>query len=355
MSHAYPILLDVAGRLIVIIGGGNVAARKCEGLLAAGATWIRVVSPVFSDRVPGGVERGVVATDSSVSCVRVPTGVEPVVTAAIDSSVSSGPVRDGVERVVAEYLPEHLDGAGLVFAATNSPAVNDAVVRDAQARGLLVNRADGSETSPGDFASPAVHRDRAVTVAVSAGGSPMLAARIRDQIAGRIDAELLTLADALRQLRPAMLNDATLTEPQRRERFRRLASDEAIAVLNTGGVPALEKWIAETKFATDAASSSAPLQSERLQSTLPDSRPSAEMSHPEIRDQQSAVERLHSAIQNPRSAAENPQPEFRDPQSAIRNPQSGIEPSQSALENPQSAINPRQSAIDNRPSKIHHA
>ncbi|CAN5489484.1 hypothetical protein BH10PLA1_BH10PLA1_17020 [soil metagenome] len=203
MAHSYPLMLDVTARLIVIIGGGKVAARKCEGLLASGATKIRVVSPAFCDSLPAGVE-----------------------------------------RVTATYEPSKLKGAGLVFAATNVPAVNDAVVRDAQSIGVLVNRADGSDELPGDFSTPAMHRQEAVTFTVSAGGSPVLAARIRDQIAPLLDRDLVMMADAMREIRPVVLADQSLTEPQRREIFRSLASDEAIDILKRGGLNSLLEWIA---------------------------------------------------------------------------------------------------------------
>ena len=93
VRHAYPIMLDVTDRLVVIVGGGAVAVRKAAGVIEAGAT-------------PGCVRR------------RRLTPAMP----------------EAVERVEAPYEPRHLDGAGLVFAATDLPAVNDAVVRDARAR-----------------------------------------------------------------------------------------------------------------------------------------------------------------------------------------------------------------------------
>jgi precorrin-2 dehydrogenase/sirohydrochlorin ferrochelatase len=94
-------ILDVTGRTVVIIGGGEVAARKARGLLDAGAGFVKCVAPEFSPDLP----------------------VE-------------------VERVPEQYRPTHLEGANLVFAATNLPEVNEQVVRDAHARHLLVNRAD---------------------------------------------------------------------------------------------------------------------------------------------------------------------------------------------------------------------
>ncbi len=57
MTQGYPILLDVADRRIVIVGGGAVAARKAAGLLAAGARRVRVISPKFDATMPQGIER----------------------------------------------------------------------------------------------------------------------------------------------------------------------------------------------------------------------------------------------------------------------------------------------------------
>ncbi len=195
-------MLDVTARPIVIVGGGKVAARKCAGLLAGGATVIRVVSPEFCDSIP-----------------------------------------TGVSRVVERYESRHLDGAGLVFAATSNTAVNDAVVRDAHARGLLVSRADGSDIEPGDFATPALHREGAVTITVSAGGSPVLATQIRDRLVRYLDRDLLMMADAMTQLRSTVLDDPSATEPQRRAIFQKLASDEAIASLRNGGLEGLNRWL----------------------------------------------------------------------------------------------------------------
>ena len=117
MPHNYPLLLDVSDRQIVIVGGGEVAVRKVQGLLDAGARRVRVVSPQFHDHMPAGVQ-----------------------------------------RVNETYRREHLAGAALVFAATDEQQVNDAVVRDARATNVLVCRADGDEDNAGDFATPAMIR-----------------------------------------------------------------------------------------------------------------------------------------------------------------------------------------------------
>src|SRR5438046_7227619 len=118
MRHAYPIMLDLSNRQIVIIGGGTVAARKASGVIGAGAARVRVVSIEFCKAMP-----------------------------------------DRIERICEAYAPSHLEGADLIFAATNDAAVNEQVVRDARARKILICRADNDEDAPGDFLTPALLRD----------------------------------------------------------------------------------------------------------------------------------------------------------------------------------------------------
>ena len=121
MPGDYPVTLDVRSCRVVIVGGGPVAARKAAGLLAAGARAVVVISPTFDAAMPAGVE-----------------------------------------RVVGVFEPSQLDGARLVFAATNRPEINAAVAAAARERNLFVNRADGdAEGEPSDFAGMATHRDGA--------------------------------------------------------------------------------------------------------------------------------------------------------------------------------------------------
>jgi siroheme synthase-like protein len=187
-AHAYPILLDVCQRLVVIVGGGNVAARKAKGLIDAGATRVRCVSPAFNDKLPRSVE-----------------------------------------RVIAEYHPSYLDGAGLVFAATNSGDVNDAVVRDARARNVLVNRADADDEVAADFSSMAVHRSGSVMLGVSAAGNPALATLVRDELAAALDPAWGELADAMTTIRPLVLR-SNVDPNDRRRIFVKLASRDAVDV-----------------------------------------------------------------------------------------------------------------------------
>src|SRR5687767_9787584 len=172
-------MLDVSDRLVVIVGGGGVAARKARGVLEAGARRVRVVSPEFAADIP-----------------------------------------PGVERVTARYDADQLRGAGLVFAATDDPSVNAAIVRDAHRLGVLVNRADGDDGEPGDFSVPAVLREGELVVTVSAGGAPALAATVRDRLRKTLDRRWVKMAEAMKDLRPRITGRADLPAASRQNALR---------------------------------------------------------------------------------------------------------------------------------------
>jgi siroheme synthase-like protein len=198
VPHGYPLMLDVTGRLVVVIGGGPVAVRKVKGLLDAGATRVRVVAPTFHAEMPADIE-----------------------------------------RVAAAYEPGHLDGAGLAFATTDSPAVNERVARDGAERGIWVNRSD--EGAQGDFSTPAKLADGEVVVTVSAG-SAALSAAIRDDLAAKLDRRHVKLAEAMKTLRRAVRTSEV--DPHRRAAiFRDLASADALKAVESGGVDGVREWI----------------------------------------------------------------------------------------------------------------
>jgi cobalt-precorrin 5A hydrolase/precorrin-3B C17-methyltransferase len=145
-SISYPITLtNLRGLPVVLVGGGAVGERKLRGLLAAGAS-VRLISPA--------------------------------VTPGLRSLAASG----AIEWEPRPYQPGDLDGARLVFTATNQRAVNRAVAEAAEALGLLCNVADDPQAS--SFHLPAVHRAEGVVVAVSTDGArPARAKRLRNRIA----------------------------------------------------------------------------------------------------------------------------------------------------------------------------
>ncbi len=155
----YPIFLDLSGRRCVGVGGGEVANRKARKLLQARA---RVV--VISPEIGADLE-----------------------------SVA-------IEVHRRAYREGDLEGAYLVFAATNVREVNAAVTREAKERGVPVNVAD--KPSEGDFALPSTLRRGRLQVAVSTGGaSPTLAQRIRRELEGLFGPEWAGIVEEFERAR----------------------------------------------------------------------------------------------------------------------------------------------------------
>jgi len=162
----FPIALHGERITAVVIGGGSVGTRKALALVEAGAQ-VRVVSPVVSPELEDAVRLHQIIL-----------------------------LREAYRR-------EHLERATLVIAATDSREVNAQIAVDANARGMLVNISDYPDE--GNFHTMALHRSGEVTIAVSSGGVPGAAARIRDAIAQRFDARYDRAVSALRGLRTHLI------------------------------------------------------------------------------------------------------------------------------------------------------
>jgi siroheme synthase-like protein len=161
----FPVALHGERITAVVVGGGIVGTRKALALVAAGASV---------------------------------TVVAPVVTPELDSAAELRQL-----TIVREaYRSAHVDRTTLVIAATDSREVNAQIAVDANARGKLVNITDYPDE--GTFHSMALHRSGDITIAVSAGGVPGAAARIRDAIAERFDARYERAVSALRGLRSTL-------------------------------------------------------------------------------------------------------------------------------------------------------
>jgi precorrin-2 dehydrogenase/sirohydrochlorin ferrochelatase len=175
----FPVMLDLAGRQVVVIGYGPVGRRKAADALAAGAV-VCVVDPHLAspDLASPERERG----ESSLTHIPEP------------------------------YRPEHLDGAALVFACA-TPEVNARVVADAKARGVWVSSA--TDPVAGDFILPSVVRSGDLTLAISTGGAaPALARRIREKLEAEFDAAFAEWVKLLDEIRAEVL--ATIPDPDRR-------------------------------------------------------------------------------------------------------------------------------------------
>ena len=185
----YPINLDLHGRFCVVVGGGAVAERKVAGLLAAGAT-VRVVSPEL--------------------------------TVALQELAAEG----RIAWLAQDFSPEDVADAFLVFAATDSAEVQEAVHSAARQMHCLVNRADAPELS--DFHVPAVLRRGDVLLTVStSGASPALAAALKSRLELEIGDEYASLARLLAVLRAELLA-LPLSGPEKKMLFQKLLHSDIV-------------------------------------------------------------------------------------------------------------------------------
>jgi len=160
---AYPLVVDLARRACLVIGGGVVAERKVEGLLAA---------------------------DASV------TVVSPTLTPALATLVRDARIR----HVRRRYRRGDLAGFTLAFAATGDRRVAAAVAREGRRRGVWVNAAD--DPAHCDFFLPSVLRRGPLLVAVATGGaSPALARAVREEIEQLLTPDYAALAEIVAGVR----------------------------------------------------------------------------------------------------------------------------------------------------------
>lgn len=202
----YPVLLDIAGRRCLVIGGGEVAARKVEALLDCGGR-VSVVAPQVSAAIAGLAAAG------------------------------------KIELRQRAYQPGDLEGAYLVIAASDAAEVNAAAHREAAERGILINVVDDPQRCT--FVVPSVMRRGRVAIAIStSGASPALAAHLRRELEGVIGPEYEALADLLARLRPEVMRK--IADPDVRKRaWEAILASDVLELLRRGDAAQAEEKAAQ--------------------------------------------------------------------------------------------------------------
>jgi len=200
MRTNYPIMLQLDGKKVVVIGGGRVAERKVRGLIGTGAQVV-VISPEATDEIQTFFLDGKVVWQKK------------------------------------SFSAEDLRGASLIFAATDDKYINQSV-KSLAGKHQLVTVADDPDIS--DFHLPAhVQRGR-LSIAVSTGGaSPTLAKKLRAELEQLFDERYEEYLEFLftarqwilkevkdpalkRKLLTAMVSEDFLNSQNRAEDFQRL-------------------------------------------------------------------------------------------------------------------------------------
>ncbi|MEA2359496.1 MAG: precorrin-2 dehydrogenase [Solirubrobacteraceae bacterium] len=159
----YIACLKLTGRRCLVVGGGEIGLEKVEGLLACDGD-VTLIAP---DAVP---ELQELAAEGSIRWER---------------------------RAYAG--PADLDGVFMVIASTDDTDVNIAIYEDAERRAMLANIVDVPPLC--NFILPAIVRTGPLAIAIStAGASPALAKRMKDEVSELFGEEYARLA--------ILLNDA---------------------------------------------------------------------------------------------------------------------------------------------------
>lgn len=165
----YPVFLDLDKARCLVIGGGTIAERKVEALLAAG----------------GEV-----------------TLISPELTAALRALDAAG--RLTVRQ--RPYQREDLDAVSLVIAATDDPALQRQIAADAKQANILCNIVD--QPAFCSFIMPAVVQRGDLTIAVSTNGaSPALAKKIRQDLTEQFGPEYAVALRLLRRIRERLMHE----------------------------------------------------------------------------------------------------------------------------------------------------
>jgi precorrin-2 dehydrogenase/sirohydrochlorin ferrochelatase len=184
----FPMMVRLDAKRCIVVGAGEIAEAKTATLLGCGAH-VTVIAPRATELIQRQAREGTLTWHGR------------------------------------EFVPADLEGAFLVIAATNSPAVNEEVFRAGKERGVLCNVADDPEHC--DFYYPAVVHRGALQIAISTGGhSPALAHRLRVELERQFGPEYEAWVEEVgRRRREIMARD--LPDARRRELLEQIANREA--------------------------------------------------------------------------------------------------------------------------------
>ncbi|MCE5249838.1 bifunctional precorrin-2 dehydrogenase/sirohydrochlorin ferrochelatase [bacterium] len=197
----YPIFLPIGGRPCVIVGGGAVALRKARDLIETGA-----VLTVVAENPSGGItalsEQGMFVLKTK------------------------------------RFEPDDIDGAFLVFAATDDEDVNAAIAEAARRKRILVNVVDTPALC--DFYSGAVVRRGPLRIAISTGGlCPGLAGHIRCELEKLFPERYGDFIEAMGEIRTYIISCADLTAERKNTALSWLVRDETRALFFLSGKEAV--------------------------------------------------------------------------------------------------------------------
>jgi precorrin-2 dehydrogenase/sirohydrochlorin ferrochelatase len=191
----YPIFLNLSGKKVLVVGGGQVAERKIKSLLECEAS----VSVVSKDTTPEVREM----------------------------------IDDGrVHYLDAEFARRHLSEVFLVIAATDDERLNRQISEAARRQGKMINVVDQPEDC--DFILPSVVKKGDLSIAISTSGkSPALAKKIRKELEAQFGREYELFLVLMGRLRGPVLSTG-LSQSANSRIFHGIVESEILGALAKG-------------------------------------------------------------------------------------------------------------------------
>ena len=191
MSY-YPILVDLEGKTVLVVGGGAVAQRKIESLLNYGAS-IYIISRELTYRLKELVDTG------------------------------------KVRHIGQEFKESHLEEAFLIIAATDDKGLNRRISHSAGKKGRLINAVD--QPSDCSFIVPSVVKRGDLVISISTSGkSPALAKKIRLELDAQFGGEYETFLILMGRVRKEILS-LGLPQSENSRIFKQIVDSDMIKAL----------------------------------------------------------------------------------------------------------------------------
>jgi len=207
----YPVFLKLQGKRCLVVGGGGVAYRKIIDLLDCGAD----ITVVAEEPIP--------------ECIDIAA-------------------KGSVKLLSRRFRPEDIEGAFLIFAATDDDVVNAEVAALARREGILVNAVD--DPMQCDFLSGAVVKRGPLRIAVSTGGSsPLIARKIRCELEERYSESLGDFIHAVGEMRKDILA-AGCTEERKSHTLKWLTGEDAFTLYLDSGKETLWEEVKKILFSS---------------------------------------------------------------------------------------------------------
>jgi precorrin-2 dehydrogenase/sirohydrochlorin ferrochelatase len=202
----YPVHLDVSGRSCLVVGGGAVGARKAGTLCDCGAA-VTVVSPEATEALRRLAEGG------------------------------------RIELRQRDYASEDLAGMFLVIGATDDEELNRRISRDAESRRILCNIADRPEACSFILPSIVTQGDLVLTIS-TAGKSPALAKRLRQELERQFGVEYAVLLELMGAIRRRLLARAHAPEAHK-PLFESILDSGVLELIRQGKRPEIDRLLTE--------------------------------------------------------------------------------------------------------------